>query len=109
MQYEVNGRDDVEAAGTDANDVHVTGIGSTHAKIRNRDTTQHVIFSLGLAPTFPASWSRVEPEKEVEVFLNGATQINLRKKVYYRNIGWNPDETTRLNDVPVTIEVEEKD
>lgn len=107
MQYEVHGRDDVEASGTDSDDVQVTGINTDHVRLTNMDGTQHVIYSLGSSPTFPGSWARVEPGADIEVPMGTNTQVNLRKKVYYRNLSWNPDETTRVNDVPVTVEVEQ--
>jgi hypothetical protein len=114
MQYELHGRDDVEAAGTDADDLQITGIATDYVRITNMDGTQHVIYSLGpydvgppITPKFPDDWTRVEPGANIKVPMGAETQLNLRKKVYYRNIDWNPDETTRVLDVPVTVEVEQ--
>jgi hypothetical protein len=120
MKYEVNGRNDFEKNSLDAVDLQITGIASDHVKIKNLDTDQKVIFWLGdtyppVNPSpppvwaFPDFWDELLPGQEKTVRMDGETQINFRKKVFYRNVLRNPDNSTRLNDVTVTIRVDEVD
>jgi hypothetical protein len=108
MNYEVNGRDDFEAA-LDGDDLKITGLTSNHVEVENLDPKQKVVYSLGAAPSFPGDWSDLGPGEKVQVRLGGATQINFRKKVFYRNVLRNPDNSTRLNDVTVTVSATEVD
>jgi hypothetical protein len=121
MKYEVNGRNDFEKDSLDAVDLQITGIASDHVKVRNLDPDQKVIYAVGdtfppVNPSpppatlpFPTGWEELLPGQEKTVRMDGETQINFRKKVFYRNILRNPDNSTRLNDVTVTIRVDEVD
>lgn len=109
MKYEVNGRDDFEAGALDANDLQVTGLASNHAEIENHELEQKVVYSLTGTVAFPGGWSDLGPGEKRTVKLGGATQINFRKKVHYRNVLRNDDQSLRLNDVTATISVTEMD
>jgi hypothetical protein len=109
MNYEVNGRDDFEKNSLDSGDLQITGIASNHLRLTNLEERQDVVYSLGAAPTFPGSWKPLGPGEKVMVKTGGATQLNFRKKVYYRNVLRNDDNSTRLNDVTATVVVEQID
>ncbi len=109
MKYEVNGRDDFENNALGAPDLQITGIDSNHVKVTNFDSRQSVVYSIGAAASFPASWNSLGPGETQTVKMGAATQVNFRKKVFYRNILRNDDNTTRLNDVTVTVGVEKID
>jgi hypothetical protein len=116
MKYEVKGRADFESA-LDVNDLRITGIGSNHVNIENLDPRQKIIFFVGdifppIPPPvvpFPTGWVELKPGQAMTVKMGAETQINFRKKVYYRNILRNDDNSTRLNDVTVTVRVDEVD
>lgn len=93
MNYEVKGRNDFEAA-IGSPDISITGIASNHVEVENLDRMQKVVYSLGAAPSFPGDWSDLGPGEKIQVRLGGATQFNLRKKVFYRNVPGGDVTTT---------------
>lgn len=109
MKYEVNGRNDFEKNSLDVDDLQVTGIASNHVKVTNFEERQHVVFSLGNTVAFPTGWQSLGPGEKQTVRLGAATQVNFRKKVHYRNVLRNDNNTTRLNDVTATVGIEEVD
>lgn len=105
MKYEVNGRNDFEKNSLDTGDLQVTGLATNHVEIESHESRQKVVYSLGATVAFPAGWSDLGPKEKRVVSLQGETQINFRKKVFYRNVLRNEDQSLRLNDVTATVSV----
>jgi hypothetical protein len=110
MQYQVKGQYDVSLAVGAIGDktTTVAVAAGTHVKLINNDTFQRIIYSIKLAPVFPADWEPLESRQELLVFLAGGAQIHLRKKEHFRysSIGQTADRTNNIPpEVPATVTV----
>ena len=105
MNYEIKGQEDmtlaVGAGGDETTTIPITG---NHLMIRT-DTGQPVIYSTAVGPSFPADWNRLDPMEKTE-FATAAANLYVRKKVYYRGIGYGQTGAD-LNDVTANIEVDQ--
>lgn len=105
MNYEIRGQEDMSlAVGAGGDETMTIPITGNHLMIRN-DATQPVIYSTTVTPTFPADWARLDPLEKTE-FATAAANLYVRKKVFYRGIGFG-QVGSDLNDVTVNIEVDQ--
>jgi hypothetical protein len=112
-KFELHGQKDLTLAMGAPGDVSiVVAVASTHAQIRNVDKYQSFVYSIVVAPAFPADWMRCEPGEEINIKMGAGARVNLRKPFYPRN-----PYTEHLNgsglpdvlDVPIEIEVSQVD
>lgn len=99
--YVVPGQDDLTLGIGVAGDKTITVVlaaSDTHARIKNEDPQQHVLYTFDATPAFPADWKRVDPREEVVVPTGGSTALYLRKKKFIRG-------EFATNDVPITVSI----
>jgi len=110
-KQELHGRDPVafKSSTIAAPDITFSGLTGTYFKLKNYDDVQDVIYCVGPTGTFPAKWEKLFRGEEIVVPSLGAAAVSFRKMVFFRNIAMNADNTTRTNDVSVTVGLEERD
>jgi len=110
-KQELHGRDPVafKSSTIAAPDVTFSSLTATYFKLKNYDKIQDVIYCIGAVGTFPSKWEKLFAGEEIVVPSLGAAVVSFRKMVFFRNIARNDDDSTRTNDVSVTVGLEERE
>lgn len=115
MNYQIPGQDDMslDVGDTDDETVIIPIVSGNHLTIRN-DSNQPIIYAMidlpvigpPTHPLYPAEWSRLDPKEETKFPVGAWTNLYIRKKVYYRAIGYG-QTANDLEDVRAQVEVNE--
>jgi hypothetical protein len=108
-QHELHGQKNMAlAVGAPGDRTITVAVTTTHVRIRSHDPTQSIVYSLILAPVFPADWNRINPGETVDTRMGANPAVHIRKPFWPRHVNAGaqtaPDVPDVL-DIPSLIEV----